>query len=120
MYNLSSASVIAAINGYVFERDIASHNDTPSGGFENSFGMILYGNVVSWKGFGGVKVCYDAAKIQLIRHLAYYSMPATRYLTDLQLLYHYFIYLTPINLLADAAIQAVKSENNHVNVVTLN
>ncbi len=120
MDKLSPANVIDAINSFYLKRDVLSMPDAPFGGYVNSFGMILYGSDVSWSGFGGVKVRYNQAKIEYIRRMVYYTMPATKYFTDMQLLHHYFIYLTPANLLADAALEVNRLEGNFLNAVTLN
>ncbi len=117
MDNLSPANVIFAINSFSLKENVG---DVPFGGFRNQFGMILYGNEVSWGGFGGVRVHYYDAKVELIRRIVYHTMPVTRYLSDMQLLQHYFMYLTPTNLLADAALEVKRIDDNYLNAVTLN
>ena len=101
---IKTEDVVAAINGQQLGNLQTAQLSTPYGGYCNGFGLVLYGNTISWDGFGRVRVTYNAVKIEYLRRTVYRSMPVAQYMSDDQLLHHYFCYLTPANLLYDAAL----------------
>jgi len=120
MEQINTADVVIAINLQQQHNMLSAHLAAPYGAQTNPYGLILYDNTISWQGFGGVTVIYTEAKITWLRHTVYSSMPVSQYMTDAQLLHHYFCYLTPANLLYDAALQVNRLPNKLINAINLN
>jgi len=106
--NTFSTEVIAAINKIGINNSFTA---APYGGYVNSFGMKLLGRTIFMDCFGGLAVTYNDAKMNLLRFNLYHRMPASHYMNNEQLLHHYFMFLTPVNLLADASLQVEKFDN---------
>lgn len=108
MKTIEPRIVIEALNELV--PTSAPDLTNPSGSYSNYFNIKNLGGRIHWSGLGGIgkeRNIYPPEKLIYIRHTVYRNMPLASYMNDEQLLHHYFCYLTPSNLIADAATQIV-------------
>lgn len=96
--------VYGAINTLRHAQLMEDFTSLPSDTFPNAHGLRMCGNEVSWLGFGGITVKYTPEYINLLRLTAYRNLAGASYLSDAQLLHHYFNRLTPAQLLHDASL----------------
>lgn len=120
MQNINTEALFAAINAQQKEFMYAARATAPAGGHCNSFGLVLYGGAISWQGFGGVTVIYGETRMKWLRRTAYAYMPMAQYMTDEDVLYHYFLHLTPSALLFDATLQVSQLPADVLCAVKLN
>lgn len=120
MQNITLEALYTAINGQAKELLYAVRATAPAGGHCNPFGLVLYGNTISWYGFGGVSVTYDAVRMKWLRRTAYTQMHMAHYITDADLLHHYFLHMTPSVLLFDAAMQVGELKGDTLCAIKLN
>lgn len=113
MKTIDARPVIEALNNVTPAPDFVK----PSGYYVNNFGIVHTGSRVQWEGFGGIgkqRNVYPPEKMRFIRHTVYRNMPLASYMTDQQLLHHYFCYLTPTNLIADAALHVIEIGSTNI------
>lgn len=120
MQNITPEALFAAINAQQKEFLYAARVTAPAGGHCNSFGLVLYGGAISWQGFGGVRVIYGETRMKWLRRTAYAYMPMAQYMTDADLLYHYFLHLTPTALLLDSSSQVSELSGDTLCSIKLN